>query len=72
MQRRGKGCKTARCGGGRGGHPHARLHRAPACSVLSGRGEGRARLALGETHLCGEGSRANRETGPGREGCLPV
>lgn len=40
--------------------------------VPSGRGQGRAPLALGETHLCSEGSGANWETGPGREGRLPV
>lgn len=40
--------------------------------VPSGRGQGWAPLALGETHLCSEGSGANWETGPGREGCLPV
>lgn len=40
--------------------------------VRSGRGQGRAPLALGETHLCSQGSGANWETGPGREGCLPV
>lgn len=40
--------------------------------VRSGRGQGRAPLALGETHLCSEGSGANWETGPRREGRLPV
>lgn len=49
-----------------------RLHRALVCLVLSGRGKGWAQLALGETHLCYEGSRANWETGPGQEGRLPV
>lgn len=49
-----------------------RARTVPVCSLLSGQGQGRAQLALGATRLCGEGSRANQETGPGREGCLPV
>lgn len=40
--------------------------------VRSGRGQGRAPLTLGETHLCSEGSGANWETGPRQEGRLPV
>lgn len=54
-----------------GEHPHTHacsMHRHVLCSP----GKGQARLALGEMDLCREGSRANQETGLGREGRLPV
>lgn len=71
VQRRGRAAKQLSAEED-GEDARTRACTAPVCSLLSGRGQGRARLALGGTHLCGEGSRANRETGPGREGCLPV